>query len=260
MPPRRTFRSVRRLPALAAACPAFLARQEFQARTADQAKRVPLAQPVFQADHHQTASQSRRRHASLALRAHQAQLDRLARQEMLDPLAHRVDPARTDPTATQAQPDQPDQLDQPAQTEMLAQPARIRRSSQLSLVTPDQLVMTAPLDRRARQAMQAMMVLLVAPAQLARKDQTDQTAHPVPMEQLDHQAHLATPERRVPARNTARWTAVSSSKEARREASRHKRRSVDVTDGAYAKFLFYVLLAYAMLLHTSEHCHGVPYR
>jgi len=259
MPPLRTFRSVRRLPALAAACPAFLAHQEFQARTADQANLVPQAQPVFQADHHQTASQSRRHHASHALQAHQAQLARLARQEMLDPLAHRVDPARTDPTATQAQPAQLAQLAQQAQTEMLAQPARISRSSQLSLVTLDPLVMTAPLDRRARPEMQAKMVLLVDPAQLAIKDQTDQTVPPVPMELQDQQAHLATPERRVPARNTARWTAVSSSRAARREARRHKRRSVDVTDGAYVKFLS-LLLAHATLLHTSKHCHGVPYR
>jgi len=194
-----------------------LAQLEGQAKMVDRVNLVLLDCQATLDDHQWLAIQSNHHHAKNARRVspdHPAILDHQVTRDLKDQQAKMVAvPAK----------DQQDQLEPQAKTEHLAQtehPVMLADqavTNQLFLVMPDQPVRLDLLETKDHPDhldptdKQANPDLKDHPAQQDHQDPTAQMVRPAPTEPQAQQ------EKRVSVRNTALWTAASSSKEAHRQ-------------------------------------------
>jgi len=211
---RTTERSPKgRLVAITAACPVFLAHQDDQERTENQANLAFLDHLAYLAAlHWRFAQKSHRHHANHAHQVHQAQLVHLE---------NPVHPDQTVPPAVQAKMAAMDHPAQLAPTVPLAALVKMEKKDplvpQLS-VSQQLLVMLAPLEKMDHLAQLVKMVPLAqmeAPAPQETKAHPVRLARPATTELLetkDHQVQMDPKENRVFAPNIAPPMAVFSSK------------------------------------------------
>jgi len=178
----------------------------------DQANRVRLAQQVFQADLHQTATQSHLRHANHARLVRPVDLAMLALQAIRDQQDHQASLAKMALMEIQARTVHQAGLVSPDRMAKQDHPAKIKKKDQLFPVMLDLLVMMADLGPQASLVPMVHQDKLAVQAKLVRKVHPVQTVSSEPTaspESLVHLAHLA---RRVLVQSIAHSMAASSSR------------------------------------------------
>lgn len=203
------------LNAKTAACPVRPDHKVGQARTVDQADPDHRDHRASPANHHRKfASLPPRHRADRADLAKQENPVHKARPATRDQLARPAIAAKTDNQADQAHKDHQAHQATLAQTDHEAIQARPLSALQQLPEIPDP---PALMDHPDQLVNQARRVTTAPPVPLDRKDHLAPTVDPAKMvlqETKDHPAQTAHAENRVSARNTAPWTAVSSSKTA----------------------------------------------
>jgi len=196
----------------AAAFRDFLVHQASLARMVDQANRVRLAQQVFQADLHPTATQSRLRHANHARLVRPVDLAMLALQAIRDQQDHQASLAKMALMEIQARTVHQAGLVSPDRMAKQDHPAKIKKKDQLFPVMLDLLVMMADLGPQASLVPTVHQDKQAVPAKLVRKVHPVQTVNSEPTASPESPVHLAHLARRVLVQSIAHSMAASSSR------------------------------------------------